>query len=70
MMTRVQKSIVRQMAKGYTQPEVSEYLKQREITPNSLSTIEKELLKLKKQFKAASLVHLFVILIRKGYLKV
>jgi len=58
------------MAKGYTQPEVSEYLKQREITPNSLSTIEKELLKLKKQFKAQSLVHLFVILIRKGYLKV
>ncbi|WP_417361523.1 hypothetical protein [Galbibacter sp.] len=69
-MTRIQKLVARQMAKGYTQPEVSEYLKQREITPNSLSAIEKELFKLKKQFKAASLIHLFVILIRKGHLKV
>lgn len=58
------------MAKGYTQPEVSNYLKQREISPNSLSTVEKELLKLKKQFKAQTLVHLFVILMRKGYLKI
>ncbi|MBC9795392.1 hypothetical protein [Sinomicrobium weinanense] len=70
MITRVQKLIVRQMAKGYTQPEVSAYLKRRGITPNSLSTIEKELLKLKKEFKAQSMVHLFVILIRKGHLKV
>lgn len=69
-MTRVQKLIVKKMAGGYTQPEVSAYLKRREIVPNSLSTVEKELQKLKKEFKAQSLVHLFVILIRGGHLKV
>lgn len=69
-MNRVQKLIVKKMADGYTQPEVSAYLKHREIVPNSLSTVEKELQKLKKEFKAQSLVHLFVILIRRGHLKV
>lgn len=68
-MNRVQKLIVKKMADGYTQPEVSAYLKRREIVPSSLSTVEKELQKLKKEFKAQSLVHLFVILIRGGHLK-
>ncbi|UGU15438.1 hypothetical protein LS482_17360 [Sinomicrobium kalidii] len=69
-MTRVQRLIVKKMADGYSQSEVSEYLKHRGIVPNSLSTVEKELMKLKKEFRALSLVHLFVILMRKGHLKV
>ena len=58
------------MASGYTQQEVSDYLKGREITPSSLSAIEKEIKKLKTQFKAKSAIHLFVILIRQGFLKI
>lgn len=70
MMTRVQKIIVKKMADGQTQLEVSDYLKRRGITPSSLSTIEKEIKKLKTQFKAKSAIHLFVILIRQGHLKI
>ncbi|MGS2738359.1 hypothetical protein [Sinomicrobium sp. M5D2P17] len=69
-MNRIQKIIIKKMADGYHQQEIAQYLKKREITPNSLSTIEKELKKLKKKFKAHSLVHLFVILIKQGHLKV
>lgn len=57
------------MADGYTQPEVAEYLKKRNITPNSLSMIEKELRKLKKDFGAHTLIHLFILLTRQGHLK-
>jgi hypothetical protein len=57
------------MADGHTQLEVSENLKHRGISPNSVSTIEKEIKKLKKLFKAKSTIQLFVILIRQGHLK-
>lgn len=67
-MNRIQKMIVKKMAVGYTQAEVSEYLKEREILPNSVSMIEKELKKLRKEFGAHNIVHLFVILSKKGYL--
>jgi DNA-binding CsgD family transcriptional regulator len=69
-MTRVQKIIVKKMADGHTRLEVSDYLKHREISPNSLSTIEKEIHKLKKQFNAKSSIHLFVILMRQGLMKI
>ncbi|RNL90316.1 hypothetical protein ED312_06495 [Sinomicrobium pectinilyticum] len=68
-MNRLQKIIIKKMAHGYTQPEVAQYLKKREITPNSLSIIEKELQKLKKAYGAQTMVHLFVLLIRQGHLK-
>ena len=69
-MTRIQKIIIRKMAHGYTQAEVSGYLKSRDIRPCSLSTIEKELRKLKKEFKAQTIIHLFVLLARKGHIKI
>ena len=69
-MTRIQKIIIRKMAQGYTQAEVSDYLKNRDIRPCSLSTIEKELKKLKKEFKAQTIIHLFVLLARKGHIKI
>ncbi|WP_268225145.1 hypothetical protein [Sinomicrobium oceani] len=69
-MNRIQKIIIRKMAAGYTQPEVAQYLEKRKITPCSLSTIEKELLKLKKEYGAQTMVQLFIILIKKGHIKV
>ncbi|WP_146746598.1 hypothetical protein [Sinomicrobium soli] len=69
-MNKIQKLIVKKMADGYNQQEVSNYLKKREIKPNSLSTIEKELKKLKKQFGAHTIIHLFMILVKEGRLKV
>jgi len=67
-MNKIQKLIIKKMAVGYTQLEVSEYLKEREVSPNSVSMIEKELKKLRKDFGAHNIVHLFVILSKKGYL--
>ena len=67
-MNRIQKIITKKMADGYTQTEVAQYLKEREISPNSVSMIEKELKKLRKEFGAHNIVHLFVILSKKGYL--
>lgn len=69
MLTKLQRIIIRKMADGYTQLEVSEILKRQGISPNSVSTIEKEIKRLKKQFKAKTANHLFVILIRQGHLK-
>jgi len=56
------------MSVGYKQSEVSQYLKEREISPNSVSMIEKELKKLRKESGAHNMVHLFVLLSKKGYL--
>lgn len=67
-MNKIQKIITKKMAVGYTQSEVAKYLKEREISPNSVSMIEKELKKLRKEFGAHNIVHLFVILSKKGYL--
>ena len=68
-MNKIQKIIIKKMADGYTQPEVAQYLKKREITPNSLSMVEKELLKLRKKHGAHTLIHLIVLLMRQGKLK-
>jgi len=68
-MNKIQKIIVKKMAEGYTQLEVSEYLIRRNISPNSLSTIEKELVKLKKEYGALTLIHLFILLVKKGKLE-
>lgn len=67
-MNKVQKTIIEKMAGGYTQREVADYLKQRNMHPNSLSTVEKEVNKLKKALGAQTAVHLFVLLINQGLL--
>jgi DNA-binding NarL/FixJ family response regulator len=46
------------LSKGLSQDEISDSLKARDITPNSLSTIEKRLNKLRIQFKANNAIHL------------
>ena len=49
------------LAKGLSQDEISLALRKKNITPNSLSTIEKRLNKLKLQFKANNVIHLVAI---------
>ncbi|MDY2588195.1 DNA-binding response regulator [Winogradskyella aquimaris] len=49
------------LARGYSQDEISTDLKEQNISPNSLSTIEKRLNKLKIQFRANNTIHLVAI---------
>ncbi|MDO7172676.1 DNA-binding response regulator [Mariniflexile sp. AS56] len=53
--------LVRQLSKGLSQDEISKYLKTQHISPNSLSSIEKRLNKLRVQFKANNAIHLVAI---------
>ena len=50
--------LVKQLSKGLSQDEISRYFKEKNISPNSLSSIEKHLNKLKIQFKANNTTHL------------
>lgn len=54
--------IIKLLTEGKTQPEISEALKALNIYPNSLSTIEKELKKIRAKHGAKSMFHLGVIL--------
>ena len=65
-MDSVNLKILQLMAIGLTQKDISEYLKKKGITPNSVSIIEKRLKKLKNEYKAKSLFHLAVILKNKS----
>ncbi|WP_117880199.1 DNA-binding response regulator [Aureibaculum luteum] len=50
--------LVKQLSFGLSQDEISSYFKEENISPNSLSSIEKHLNKLKIQFKANNATHL------------
>ncbi|WP_458625964.1 DNA-binding response regulator [Winogradskyella sp. PC D3.3] len=49
------------LSQGRSQDEISNHLKSKGVTPNSLSTIEKRLNKLREQFKANNAIHLVAI---------
>ncbi len=66
-MDSIQKVIVKKMAEGYSQVATVRYLKKEGSTPNSVSSIEKQIKKLRKEFEAQSIVHLFVKLTKEGY---
>lgn len=53
--------LINLLSKGFSQEDISEDLKSKSITPNSLSTIEKRLNKLKIQFRANNTIHLVAI---------
>ncbi len=53
--------LIEQLSKGLSQEEISEYFKANETSPNSLSSIEKRLNKLRIQFKANNAIHLISI---------
>ncbi|WP_033960394.1 response regulator [Psychroserpens jangbogonensis] len=50
--------LLKLLSKGLSQDEISSKLKSKDISPNSLSTIEKRLNKLRIQFKAHNVIHL------------
>jgi DNA-binding NarL/FixJ family response regulator len=53
--------LVHLLSMGLSQDEISLYLKKSNITPSSLSSIEKRLNKLRIQFKAKNAIHLIAI---------
>ncbi len=54
-------NLIKQLSKGLSQEEISHYFKKNNISPSSLSSIEKNLNKLKTQFKASNTTHLISI---------
>jgi DNA-binding NarL/FixJ family response regulator len=50
--------LLEQLSKGFSQDEISHYFSQNNISPSSLSSIEKRLNKLKIDFKANNAIHL------------
>ncbi len=53
--------LVKQLSRGLSQDEISDYLKTNHISPSSLSSVEKRLNKLRIQFKANNAIHLVAI---------
>lgn len=50
--------LIKQLSKGLSQDDISAFFKTQKIKPNSLSSIEKRLNKLRIQFKANNAIHL------------
>lgn len=53
--------LLKQLSFGLSQDDISHYFKAKHISPNSLSSIEKRLNKLRIQFKANNAIHLVAI---------
>jgi len=53
--------LIQQLSNGLSQEQISELFKKQQTTPNSLSSIEKHLNKLRIQFKANNAIHLVAI---------
>ena len=68
MMDKKEYKVVKLLAKGYTQNEVSQELKKMGYSATSLSTIEKLLAKLRKQYKVKTTIQLFVFLVKEEML--
>jgi Mg2+/Co2+ transporter CorC len=60
--------ILKYLSEGKTQCEISELLKASNITPNSLSHIEKTLKEIRQQYNAKTIFHLAVILCKNNLL--
>lgn len=52
---------------GLSQAQISDELKELDIKPNSLSSVEKKINVIKKAYKANSLFHLAFLLFEEGY---
>ena len=61
-LTTYEKEILKLLSEGKSQPDISSYLKKYNISPSSLSSIEKSMNRLKDQFNANNSVHLVAIL--------
>lgn len=67
-MNHIEKLIIEYLQAGLTQQEVSERFKKDGINPNSLSSIEKQINKIKEFYEAKTLFHLACILYNKKVL--
>lgn len=59
------KIIIKYLKEGYSQDEIAQLLKNQNLTPNSLSSIEKTIKKIKKKNNARTMFHLAWILSKK-----
>lgn len=55
-------ALVKQLSLGLSQTQISAYLKTQNIMPNSVSSVEKRLNKLKDQFRASNAIHLVTLM--------
>lgn len=62
MMKDFRNVLIDYLSKGYNQNEISVNLKKSNFTPNSVSSIEKEIKKLKKEYKAKTTFQLGYVL--------
>ena len=68
-MANFRKLLIQHLIEGYKQPEIAKIFKDKNIQPNSLSSIEKEIKRLKEVHQAKTMCHLGAILTIKKYIK-
>lgn len=61
-LTPYEKEVAKSLSEGMSQPQISSYLRKYNISPNSLSSIEKCINRLKDQYNANNAVHLVSML--------
>lgn len=59
------KIIIKYLKEGHSQEEIAQLLKDQNLTPNSLSSVEKTIKKIKKDNNAKTMFHLAWILSKK-----
>ncbi|AIZ42365.1 hypothetical protein [Cellulophaga baltica] len=64
-MDHVDKKIIQLLSKGYITPEISTHFIEKNITPSSVSSVEKRIKAIKKAHGAKTLFHLAAILYSK-----
>ena len=62
VLTPYEKEVAKSLSEGMSQPQISSYLRKYNISPNSLSSIEKCVNRLKDQYNANNAVHLVSML--------
>lgn len=58
----IDEKIIELLKKGYTQKEISDELIKHNLKPNSLSSVEKHLKRIRKEYGAKTMFHLGYIL--------
>ena len=58
----IEKIIIEKLSEGKSQAEISEYLKENKLQPSSVSSVEKRLSAIRKDYGAKTLFHLACIL--------
>lgn len=69
-MENINDLIITWLQEGLQQPEIAKRLKQQNIRPNSISSVEKKIRQIKEEHEANTLFHLACILHNKKLLKI